>query len=821
MLAHYRLVEKLGEGGMGVVWRAEDTVLRRTVAIKVLPATLSLDESRRKLFLDEARHAASVSDSHIAHVYDLGNSSGIDFIVMELVDGRTLDRLIGGRPLPLQKVARWGEQIARGLSRAHRKLLLHRDLKPANIMISQDGEVKIVDFGIAALLPEDQPTAATTITMDPVDAAAGRRIVGTLPYMSPEQVRGEPLDVRSDIFSLGVVLYEMSVGQRPFSGQTPHDIATAILAGRIVPPHQLVSGVPVDLERILLKALCSDRAERYQTVDDLAIDLKRLGKDLDSGESLSFSSLQTRQRRHTQWMRAPGFVLAAALAVVGGFVLWQRVRTFGTESARTILIEPLVVSGTADGAGYLGRALAEAVAIDLAQARDARVLDVPERPSARSALSAHARTLGAGRILTGTIVKSNGSLQVQALLLESHGDRILWGTQEAIAPDGISQFAATLAGKVAETMSLTLGKSYEYFRYVTGSSEMSRSPVLAQTLGAARRHDIVAGDSLTRELLRVFPNEPDAHVLRIVVLQDRLNASSAPDAREALLSALDDLERVDRQHPLVPLLRVQESARDSESVIRHWQTLTRLLARTDLAPAFRAHVLRTRALWYPGSFPDRGAAAIRDVNESIRLDPGNTYSYAYAVQILAEARRFDEAQERARQSLALESSGMQAAIFCDRFMQAGRDDLALAWARIAAAIDPRRPYILDDLWYMLSRNGLHEEALGAGRELCKIEPSRQHQFAVATELAFLGRREEARAESQAAASRPQSGSTPSLEEARYLAVTGSGQEALNALRQILAADGLDHATLSDTAFAALRTTAGFRALDLSVDGGPR
>ena len=187
-LSHYRLIEKIGEGGMGVVWKAEDTVLSRTVAVKVLPADATRDETRRKMLFDEAKLASSVSSSHIAQVYEFGREADLDFIVMEYVEGESLSRLLHGRPLPPHKVADYGHQIAQALTRAHRKGLIHRDLKPGNVLITPDGEVKVVDFGLAALF-QRQDTAflselSTRSVGDlPTEVGTERKLMGTLPYM--------------------------------------------------------------------------------------------------------------------------------------------------------------------------------------------------------------------------------------------------------------------------------------------------------------------------------------------------------------------------------------------------------------------------------------------------------------------------------------------------------------------------------------------------------------------------------------------------------------------------------------------------------------
>ncbi len=292
-LSHYRLVEKIGEGGMGVVWRAEDTVLNRTVAIKVLPADVALDEERRQMFLDEARLAASVSHARIVQVHELGREGDLDFIVMEYVDGQPLSRILQHRPLPPDKVADWGLQVAQGLARAHRQGLIHRDLKPANILVTSEDDLKIVDFGLATLFSKSD-TATGSLAPTRSEAAAGQAataISGTLPYMSPEQVRGEELDTRSDIFSFGSVLYEMTTGQRPFAGARPADVAQEILKSQPTPVHKLVPKIPLDLHRMIEKALSQRAADRYQHVDDLAVDLKRLARELESGSSPSYQDL--------------------------------------------------------------------------------------------------------------------------------------------------------------------------------------------------------------------------------------------------------------------------------------------------------------------------------------------------------------------------------------------------------------------------------------------------------------------------------------------------------------------------------------------------
>jgi len=317
MLSHYRLVEKIGEGGMGVVWKAEDTVLNRTVAIKVLPADLTLDEDRRRMFLEEARLAASVSHGNIVQVHELGRERDLDFIVMEYVAGQPLRRMLHGQPLPPDKVAEWGLQVAQGLARAHRKGLIHRDLKPANILVTPEGELKIVDFGLATLFaPPDSTSPSSASTAAEGLPGETTPIAGTVPYMSPEQVRGDKLDARSDIFSFGTVLYEMTTGRRPFTGAHAADIAREIQRSQPRPVHEVVPKVPFDLHRIVEKALARRPEERYQDMDDLVVDLRRLARDLDSGSSPSLEDLQRQARngmRSRRWLSSVAAILLVAV----------------------------------------------------------------------------------------------------------------------------------------------------------------------------------------------------------------------------------------------------------------------------------------------------------------------------------------------------------------------------------------------------------------------------------------------------------------------------------------------------------------------------
>jgi tetratricopeptide (TPR) repeat protein/predicted Ser/Thr protein kinase len=296
LISHYKIVEQIGAGGMGVVYKAEDTRLGRSLALKFLPADASQDQMALERFQREARAASAFNHPAICTIYDIGEFEGRQFIAMELLDGQPLDKLIGGSPLPMRQVIEIGIQIADALDAAHTQGILHRDIKPANIFVTTRGVAKVLDFGLAKLAPMRRDTFGGTTGAAPTIAESllttGGLAVGTVAYMSPEQARGEDLDVRSDLFSLGVVLHEMATGRQAFQGNTTAVVFDAIL-NRMPPPAASVNPeVPPELERIIDKAIEKDRDLRYQTAADVRTDLQRLKRARESG-SAAYAAAQS------------------------------------------------------------------------------------------------------------------------------------------------------------------------------------------------------------------------------------------------------------------------------------------------------------------------------------------------------------------------------------------------------------------------------------------------------------------------------------------------------------------------------------------------
>jgi eukaryotic-like serine/threonine-protein kinase len=454
--SHYRILEKLGAGGMGVVYRARDEQLQRDVAIKVLPAgSLSTDEARRQ-FRKEAQMLAQLNHPNIEAVYEFASEADMDFLVMEFVPGMTLAEKLFRGTLPQREIITLGLQIAAALDEAHQRGIIHLDLKPANIALASKGQAKVLDFGLAKFLhPLDESTA------DYLTSASS--VAGTLPYMAPEQLRGETVDGRADIHAVGAVLYEMATGRRAFAEEIPSRLIDAILNQDPPPPRTLNRRLSPELDSIIVKCLDKNPDQRYQSAKELLVDLRRLEQSLTSG-GVPFRILPAKVRGRSKRRILTGLAAFTSLALllfvanIGGC----RDRLFGRApipQIRSLAVLPFEnLSGNPDQ-DYFADGMTEALITDLGQIQALRVISrtsVMRYKSARKPLSEISRELNVDAVIEGSVSRIDGSALVTARLFYGPTERQLWSKNYRQDLKNVLVLEGEVASEIVSEISLQI-----------------------------------------------------------------------------------------------------------------------------------------------------------------------------------------------------------------------------------------------------------------------------------------------------------------------------------------------------------------------------
>jgi len=613
MLGHYQILEKLGSGGMGEVYRARDQRLQRDVAVKLLSPRSNTDKEMRGRVLREARSASALSDPHICGIYEVGETEDQSFIVMELVEGRPLSACIPPGGLPVKLVVRYGTQIAGALGHAHDRGIVHRDIKTSNIVITPTGQVKILDFGLAKL---NIPREGELETLSLGSSGLGSSIVGTLPYLAPEILQGGDADARSDIWSLGVVLYELVTGRRPFRGQTPYTLSSAILRAT---PEPIPTTLPAGLRHIVQRCLEKEPGQRYQRCGEIVAALEAAGSVTPFAVEPSAKRVTSRRLRMI-W--AVGSLVGVLIAVPVAFnIHGVRTALFGRTpptQIRSLAVLPLENLSRDPEQEYFAIGLTDALITDLAKAGQFRVISrtsVMPYKDTKKPLPAIAKELGIDAVVEGSVLQSGNRVRINAQLVEARSDKHLW--------------AERYEGDLRDILALQDDVASSIATAIQGHASQSKATV--------RR-----------------PVDPDAYRLYLKGMYhwDRRTAEDFQKATQYFEQAIDRDPAFAQGYSALSgiylMLGGYSLASTSEVMPKAKAAAVKAL---ELDNALSdAHEALASVHMFEWSFPD----AEREFRQALSLDPNNAGAHNGYGTFLGRMGRFDEASAELRKAVQLE-----------------------------------------------------------------------------------------------------------------------------------------------------------------------
>jgi serine/threonine-protein kinase len=667
-LGHYRILERLGAGGMGEVYRAHDVQLDRDVALKVLPAESFSDSAARARLLREARSGASLNHPHICSIYEVGEADGLAYIAMELVEGQPLSAWLAAGALPAEEVLRYGLQIAQALAHAHERGMVHRDLKSANVVITPEGQAKVLDFGLAKRVSEKGLDEATTKSQASLTAAGA--VVGTLPYMAPEQFRGQPADARSDVWALGVVLYEMASGSRPFRGQTGFDLSAAILTQ---PPAVLPETVRPELKAVIERCLEKEPARRYQRGGELKAALEAV----QTGAAVPFAARREQPGRRRTWLALGGVAAVLVTAAVAFDVGGLRNLLLRGVGARAGAIK-LAVLPFANPSGdseqeYFSDGLTEEMITQLGRLHPQR-LGVIARTSAMrykktdKTIRQIGQELGVDYVLEGSARREGSRVRVTAELISVRDQTQVWAESYERELTGILALQSDLARGVAGSLALKLLPAEE----VRLSAARPVDPEAYEAYLKGLHHWYKLTPSEVDTALEYFelalkkdPNYALAHtgIAWIWVARNQLQLTppgeALPRAKAAALKALELDGTLAQAHEVLASVRFQEF--EWAGAVSESERAIELNPNYPDVRAFYSHYL---------NIMHRPKEAMRQIERALELDPFNTlFLGLYAVDLVFVGRH-DDAIAAARKALRAQPDAevaryaLWAAFFC-------------------------------------------------------------------------------------------------------------------------------------------------------------
>ena len=638
-LGPYEILTPLGAGGMGEVYRARDSRLDRHVAVKVLPEHLADDPASLSRFEREAKAVAAISHPNILAIHDFGTEGGVTFAVMELLEGENLRGRLAGEPLPWREAVEIGIAVADGLAAAHARGIVHRDLKPENVFATSDGRIKILDFGLARrekTLTASGETMAPTLTQQTMPGT----VMGTVGYMSPEQVTGHPGDARSDIFSLGCVLYEMATGSRTFSGRTGAETLSSILRDDPPDPRQAARDLPVDVARVILHCLRKEPEQRFQSARDLSFNLKAIL----AGAAVTAPAIPVAPSRPLRIPRAAAIGVAAIVVLAAAFGIWKWRQAPGG-GIPSLAVLPFSNASREPDAEYLGDGLTENLIDQLSRlpalkvmAR-ATVFRFHAAPDPQDA----GRKLGVGAVLTGSVARHGNDLSVSAELIETATGARLWGEKLDRPMAELLAVQDAVAAGVAEGLRLNLSEAEKRSLSLHGT-ENPEAYELALKARYFFQKETEEGNLEARRLyLRAADIDPrfaEAHLGAAATYGTSAVYGYAPPA-ESWAGQADQILKALALEPRNVLARAAMTYRRfyfdwdwkyCEGESRELATDPQLL-RTDF---FRPIGLY---LWSRGRTDD----AIALLERALRIDPGNVASKMMKANLLVQAGKLDDA----------------------------------------------------------------------------------------------------------------------------------------------------------------------------------
>ena len=719
-IAHYQILGQLGRGGMGVVYRATDTKLGRNVALKFLPDVLSLTSGALDRFTREARSAAALNHPHICTIYEIGEHEGRPFIAMELLDGGTLADLIGGRPLPIGQSVDIALQVASALDVAHKTGIIHRDIKPANIFVTNSGLSKILDFGlakhVAATAPAGSPEGATTA--DEGNLTGVGSTLGTIAYMSPEQARGQDLDGRSDIFSLGLVLYEMVTGRQAFTGETSAVIFDGILNRTPRAPSEANSDVPPELERIIARAIEKDRGKRYQNAADVVADLRHLKRASDAGLSAATSAMPAVSTgawpsvspssgasiappapapARKRWV--PLAAVVAAIAVVGIGLAWWQLRggSHTLAASDRILIADF---GNTTGDAMFDGTLRQALAVKLEESpflnvvADQRVRETlaymsrpPDTPVTAGVAREICQRQGIKAVMLGDIA-TLGASYVVTLTAENceNGDVIAREQVSASSKEQVLAAVGTAAATMRERLGESLASIQRMDKPIGDATTTSLEALKAFSLGDQKRNRGSDQEAipLLRRAIELDPNFALAHARLGTAYSNIGESKLAIDHRTRAYELRDRVSERERYY--ITSHYYGGVARDLDKALETYD-LWKQTYPNDPIPYINAGLL----------YSQRGdeERALQGYLKAIELDPMRRFAYGNAISKLIDAGRVVEAKALLAQQVKYLGESDETRLRL--YELAGREGDRDAAGKYAAALDkpgPQQPGFL-------------------------------------------------------------------------------------------------------------------------------